>query len=143
MFYDIDWSLYYTQRSFSYPIQPVQVPAVTYVASVINMTRSLYKNPEFRKLYLSSLGYHLKNTFKPDRVNKIIDELAKEIEKEVPYHNSRWAGTNSTMYSESRWRNNVENLKTRNKNRYNYVVSNIRSIPMSNAEYNKYFGGLK
>ncbi len=143
MFYDIDWSLYYTQKPFNYPINNVQVPAVTYVGSVINMTRALYKNPEFRKLYLSSLGYHLKNTFKPSRVNKIIDELAKEIEKEVPYHNSRWAGTNSTMYSESRWRNNLENLKNRNKNRYNYVVSNIRSIPMSNNEYNKYFGGLK
>ena len=41
------------------------------------------------------------------------------------------------VYKKTSNTSNNNNDKTKN-----YVVSNIRSIPMSNAEYNKYFGGL-
>ena len=144
MLYDIDWSLYYTSRSFNYPVISTNIPAVTYVYSTIDITRRLYQNSEFRDLYLTQLAYHLKNTFKPERMNKIIDELAQEIENEVPYHNTRWANTNSSMGSMNTWKSNLTRFKTKVNTRYNYVVNNLKSsFNLSNADYDKYFGDLK
>ena len=141
MLYDIDWSLYYSSKPYNYPVASVKVPAATYSAMTVEMVRSLYKNAEFRALYLSSFGKYLKSTFTPDRFNKIVDELAKEIEEEVPYHTQRWNGTNSSLGSVSSWKNHVEQFKNKYKARYNYVKSSIRTnFSMSNAEYSKYFG---
>ena len=141
MLYDIDWAIYYSNRAYNYPIANVKVPAATYHFASIDIVRSLYRNAEFRALYLSTFGKHLNSTFKPDRFNKIIDELAKEIEDEVPYHSQRWSGTNSSLGSVTTWKRNIENFKNRYKARYNYVKSSIRTnFSMSNAEYTKYFG---
>ncbi len=141
MYYDIDWSLYYTQRNFNYPVMNVQMPAVTYVYQVVDLTRTLYKNSEFRDLYLKTLAYHLKNTFTPSRTSKIVDQLAKEIESEVPYHTARWSGTNSSLGNINSWKNKVENLKNRLNIRYNFVKANVKSsFNLSDAEYKKYFG---
>ena len=55
----------------------------------------------------------------------------------------KWAGTNSGMGSMNSWRNNLNNLKNKNKNRYNYVVKNLKSaFNLSASDYNKYFGDL-
>ena len=144
MLYDIDWSLYYTSRSFNYPVINTGIPAVTYVYSTIDITRRLYKNSEFRDLYLKTVANYLKNVYKPERMNQIIDELAKEIESEVPYHNTRWANTNSSMGSVNTWKSNINRFKNKVSTRYNYVVNNLKSsFNLSNDEYKKYFGDLK
>ena len=141
MLYDIDWSLYYPAKPFNYPIANVKVPAATYSSMTIEMMRSLYRNAEFRALYLSSFGKYLNSTFKPDRFNKIVDELVKEIESEVPYHTARWSGTNSSLGSVASWKSHISTFKSKYKARYNFVKSSIRSnFSMSDAEYRKYFG---
>lgn len=144
MLFDLDWSLYYTSGSLGFPITDGKVASATKNMNVINLSRRLARNPEYRDLYLSSFSYHLKNTFNPERVNKIIDDMVKEVENEMPRHLERWAGTNSYLGSMNTWKNNVERLKTKLKDRYNYAIDNAKvEFNLTDAEYNKYFGGLK
>ena len=142
MLYDLDWSMWNTTSNMSYPVLNTRIPAVTYVYSSIEITRRLYRNAEFKDLYLKTLAYHLKNTFNPERMNKIVDELAKEIEPEMPNHIKRWNSLGPS--SMTAWHNNLNNFKQMIKNRYNYIVKNVKSqFSLSNDEYNKYFGELK
>ncbi len=144
MLYDMDWSLWNMGLDMGYPIKSGRVPAATYLASSIKIVRSLYKNSEFKDLYLKSLAKYLKTTFKPDRMTKIVDELASEIEKEMPYHISRWGSSYGRLSSINSWKNNLKNFKSTLTTRYNRVVSNLQSyFNLSNSEYNKYFGDLK
>ncbi len=144
MLYDMDWSLWNMGLDMGYPIKSGRIPAATYLSSSINIVRKLYKNSEFKDLYLKSLAKYLKTTFKPDRMKKIVDELAKEIENEMPYHINKWGSKYSNLYSISRWKSNLSNFKSTLTTRYNRVTSNLRSyFNLSNSEYNKYFGDLK
>ena len=109
--------------------------------SSLDIVVKLYQNKEFKDLYLSSLAKYLKTTFKPSRVNKIIDEL-------VSYHLKRWSGY-SFMYgwdqigSMASWNNSINTLKSNIKNRYNSIVKNLKSgFRLSNEEYKKYFSDL-
>ncbi len=144
MLYDMDWSLWNMGLDMGYPTKSGRVPAATYLSSSVNIVRKLYKNSEFRDLYLKSLAKYLKNTFKPDRMKKIVDELAKEIENEMTYHIKRWGGSYARLSSMNRWKQNLNNFKSTLTTRYNRVVSNLKSnFNLSNSDYNKYFGDLK
>ena len=143
MLYDLDWSLWNSSLDMGYPIKNIRVPAATYLFSSITIVRALYRNSEFKDLYLASLAKYLKETFKPARFNQIVDELVKEIETEMPYHIKRWGSSYSGLNSMSRWKSNINSFKNSYKNRYNKVVNNLRSYyNLSSKEYNKYFGDL-
>lgn len=141
MLYDLDWSLWNTNLSMNYTVLNRDIPPVTYVYSVYEIARKLYKNSEFKELYLKTLAYHLENTFKPERMNKIVDELAKEIETEMPYHIKRWPGMHSGNINT--WKSSVKSFKNKLTNRYNYVTKNVkREFNLTNSEYKKYFGSI-
>ena len=143
MLYDLDWSLWNSNIDFSYPTKFISSPSPTSLGSSLVIVRNLYKNWEFRDLYLKSLAYHLKNTFKPERMNKIIDELADEIKNEMVYHIERWGGSYANLRSIGAWGNNLAKFKSSLENRYNKVLSKLRtSLSLSWDEYNKYFGDL-
>ena len=119
-----------------------------YYNSSLDIVVKLYKNKEFKDLYLKSLAKYLKTTFKPSRVNKIIDSLVKEVKNEMSYHIKRWQGY-SYIYgwdqigSISAWNSNISTLKNQIRNRYNYIVRNLKKgFRLSNSEYKKYFSGL-
>ena len=144
MLYDLDWSMWSSTVSFGYPVINKSIPAVTYLYSAINISRKLYKNPEYKDLYLRTFAYHLENTFKPERMNKIVDELASEIEEEMPYHIKRWGYAYYEMSSMNAWKNNLKWFKNGIERRYNYVLSKVKSeFNLSDEEYKKYFGGLE
>ena len=140
MLYDLDWSLWDTSRSFSYPIYEGKVPAATYLPSVYTMTRKLYQNSEFRDLYLKSIANALKNCFKPEIINALVDKYADEVREEMPSHIARWDEGARSMSS---WENNLERFKNALTNRYNTVVSRLKSeFNLSDSEYQNYFGDL-
>ncbi len=144
MLYDLDWSLWNMNLDIAYPTKSGRVPAATYLSSSVLIVRSLYKNSEFKDLYLKTLAYHLKNTFNKERTNQIIDELSKEIENEMPYHIKRWQGSYGRLGSMNAWKNNLSAFKKSLNNRYDKVLKNLQSnFGLSNAEYKKYFGDLK
>ena len=113
-----------------------------------NIIVKLYQNKEFKDLYLKSLAKYLKTTFKPSRINKIIDEMVKEIEGEMKYHINRWSGYTyiygwDQIGSISSWKSNISSLKSKIKSRYNSIVNNLKNgFQLSSEEYKKYFGDL-
>ena len=140
MIYDLDWSMWNSNLNVGFPVRQVNIPAVTYVSSSIVITRRLYRNSEFRDLYLKTFAYHLKNTFNPTRMNSIVDELANEIKNEMPYHINRWGYPNSI----NTWNNNLSSFKTMINNRYYAVLKRLKSdLALSNSEFQHYFGGIK
>ena len=144
MLYDMDWSLWNMGLDMGYPIKSGRIPAATYLSSSINIVRKLYKNSEFKDLYLKSVAKYLNSTFKPERMNKIVDDLAKEIESEMTYHIKRWGSSYARLSSMSAWNRNLKNFKGTLTTRYNRVISNLRSyFNLTSSEYNKYFGDLK
>ena len=144
MLYDLDWSFYFSSVRMSYPfIAGSNSPVVTYDGNVLAITKRLYKNSEFKELYLTTLAYHLKNTFTPSRMHSIIDELSKEIENEMVYHIKRWGNEYPTLNSMNKWKNNLKSFKNSITKRYNTVLSRLKSdFNLSNNEYKKYFGDL-
>ena len=141
MLYDLDWSLWYTNLSMSYPVLNTRIPAVTYASSTFTISRRLYRNAKFKDLYLTTLAYHLKNTFEPERMAQIVDELKNEIKNEMPYHIERW---NSNSLTIKGWENNVDNFKKKLKVRYQNVLSRLQTdFNLTDKEYEKYFGDLK
>ena len=140
MLYDLDWSMWNSDKEIGYPVISGRVPAATYLYSLFTITRSLYKNSEFKDLYLSTFAYHLKNTFKPERMNKIVDELAGEIENEMPYHIRRWGSEYVYLNSMDRWKSNLNSFKAMITARYNNVLKRLKSdFRLTDQEYNKYW----
>ena len=77
-------------------------------------------------------------------MNKIVDELASEIESEMPYHIKKWGSSYARLNSMSRWKSNVSSFKGSITNRYNKVLKNLKSnFNLNNSDYTKYFGDLK
>ncbi len=140
MLYDLDWSMWSSSVSMGYPIREGNIPAVTYLYTPIAISRRLYQNEEYKDLYLKSLAYHLKNTFNPENMNALVDELAAEVKNEMPYHIARWGSGYANLNSMTRWENNLSNFKNMGTSRYNYAKSRLRyDLGLSESDYNKYF----
>ena len=144
MLYDLDWSMWNSSLNMSYMVMDTKIPAVTYLYSLIEISRKLYQNEEYKDLYLRTLSKHLEDTFKPERMNKIVDDLASEIEYEMPYHIERWGSQYTKLNSMTRWKSNINSLKEMISSRYSYVVKNIKDdFKLSDEEYKKYFKNLE
>ncbi len=69
--------------------------------------RKLIQNNQFRHQFSSAFYYHLQNTFNPQKVISVIDELEKLYEPLVGEHTYRW----NQPRDFTKWKNNVEMLK--------------------------------
>ena len=133
MLYDLDYC------SFSESLDAFLFLTTDNNIDWVKIIKKLKDNSEFRDLYLTSLG----TTFKPERVNKIIDENVKIIEGEMFYHLMKWGTSNKDSESVSIWKNNIASFKNNYAKRYNHIVSSLKTgFNLSDSEYNKYFGGL-
>ncbi|MBQ7136973.1 MAG: CotH kinase family protein [Bacilli bacterium] len=140
MIYDLDWSMWNSNLSVGYTTKDSGIPAATYLSSSIYLVRRLSRNSEFRDMYLKTFAYHLENTFNPIRMNSIVDELAKEIESEMPYHIQRWGYPSSI----NTWYYNLNSFKNMINARYYKVLNRLKGdFDLSNEEYNYYFGAVK
>jgi len=147
--FDLDWCMYpstYRWVDFNYPTLPYGHGYGNYFPTTI--TYNLWKNPKFRDLYLSTFAYHMKNTFYPERVHGILDEVSGMVRNEMPRQIDRWHdefkdyGYNSVS-SVKNWDSKLNQMKGMLTNRYDIVLDNMKSqFKLTNAEYNKYFGDL-
>ena len=105
----------------------------------------IIKNPKFRELYIETFAYHLKNTFKPDRMYEILDKMVNEIKDEMPYHIKRWYSesikvSTYTLDDINEWYNNITFFKKQLKERYNVFLNTVKEgLGLTNEEYKKYF----
>lgn len=109
------------------------------------LMNKLIKNDKFRTLYIETFAYHLNNTFKPDRMNQILDNMVKLYEKEMPYHIDRWYQESKkvstyTLDDINEWYKNINTLKKQLKERHNIAINTIKEgLDLTNEEYKKYF----
>ena len=143
--FDLDQSFFsysYTRIKWNLPFYPY-AHGNNYYLNTTLMNR-LIKNPKFRELYIKTWAEHLKTTFKPDRLNKILDKMVNEIKSEMPYHIKRWVNESYvgmyTLHSMSEWNYNISYFKKQLKERYNIALNNIKGgLGLTDAEYKKYF----
>lgn len=120
--FDLDWAFWinsYRHNTLAF----VTNPAGTGYARSLNtdLMTGLLRNRDFRDKFLEHLVYHLNYTFATERVINRIDELAANIETEMPKHLERWGG------SMSNWEYHVNVLRTFAENRQHYLLRYIRS----------------
>jgi len=144
--FDLDQTLFpwsYTTIKWNLPFQPYAHGNGYYLNTTL-MNR-LIKNPKFRSLYISTFAKHLNTTFQPDRMNKILDRMVKEIESEMPYHIDRWYKESSrvssyTLDNMNEWYNNINYLKKQLKQRHSIAINTIqKGVGLTDEEYKKYF----
>ena len=147
LLYDLDQTFNNTTVRWTLPFS-ASVPGQRYKLDVTLMT-NIIKNPKIRTMYIETFAYHLKNTFKPDRMYKILDSMAKDIESEIPYHITRWKQERLypgqyVLYSTSDWQYYISSLKSSIKARYKNAVGTAKSgLGLTNEEYNKYFKDIE
>lgn len=144
--FDLDQSFYsytYTTVKFNLPFQPYAHGNGYYLDTTL--MSYLIKNPRFRELYLETFSYHLKNTFEPNRMIRILDDMIDEIKTEMPYHIDRWYYESKnvssyTLRDMNNWYNNLSYFKNQLKERYNITLKTIKDgLNLTDEEYNNYF----
>lgn len=102
--FDFDMAMRYPEHdTVSDVFNPEGTGSDNNFSTVIQM--GLLQNQEFRDQFLHRFAYHMKNTFEPQRVLALIDEMAGEIEPEIPRNYSKWKGSYNT------WKSCIDKLK--------------------------------
>ena len=110
-----------------------------------SLMSNLIKNPKFREMYIETFAKHLNTTFKPDRMNQILDRMVDEIKNEMPYHIDRWYKesiqvSSYTLDNINEWYNNINYFKKQLKERHKIALNTIKEgLDLSDSEYKKYF----
>lgn len=147
--FDLDQTFFstsYTTVKFNLPFVPYAHGNNYYLDTTL--MSYLRKNPKFRKLYIETFAYHLKTTFKPERMENILDSMVNEIKNEMPYHIDRWyaesVGVSSyTLRGIDDWYNNISYLKKQLNERYNITLRTIKDgLNLTEEEYNYYFSDV-
>ena len=86
--------------------------------------RKLLENDEFKSQFLARFEYHLNTTFKPERINGIIDGFVELYSVEIVNQIRRW--NYPSLITE--WENEVDILREFARERPCYMGSNIVSF---------------
>ena len=136
IFYDADSGFFRTtNNSFTEYTNPNGMGFGYFPTTLL---RNLMKSNKFKEAFLERLSYNLKNTWTYDNVSKKIDEVINEYGKaEFKRNAERWGN------SYSHWEKSITEMKKFAKNRNKYIVKQAKSyFGLSNAEVEKYFGGV-
>ena len=144
--FDLDQSFFshsYQYVKWKLPFEPYAHGNNYYLNTTL--MKYLIKNPKFRELYIKTFAYHLKNTFEPDRMIKILDRMVDEIKSEMPYHIKRWYNESIrvsmyTLDNINEWYNNISYFKKQLRERHKIALNTIKGgLGLTNEEYQKYF----
>ncbi len=120
--FDLDWGFWegnHANNTLAYATLPGGTgPWRNLNTDLIN---GLLRNSDFRERFIERSAFHLNNTFKTERVIEKIDELASNIEPEMPRHLDRWGG------SMDRWHRQVEVLRNFAELRQEHVLNHLKS----------------
>ncbi len=127
--FDFDWCFWSSHLEYN-TLASMTNPAGTGVRQSIDttLTVNLLNNEDFREEFIERFAYHLNHTFDPDRVIDRIDELAANIEQEIPRQFERWGG------SVDRWYREIEGLREFARLRPVIVIEHIRQKFQLNEE---------
>ncbi|MGM0689171.1 MAG: lamin tail domain-containing protein [Bacillota bacterium] len=119
--FDFDWCFWPGHVEYN-TLASMTNPAGTGFQNRIStiLTVNLLRNQNFEDEFIKRFAYHINNTFEPERVVTRIDELAANIESEIPRHFERWGG------SVDHWYHEIDNLREFARLRPAIVVEHIR-----------------
>lgn len=122
------WIVYDTDQSFGDPATPSLHRILSSKKKMKEkdlllspaILQQLLKNEKFRTLFLTRFSFHLKNTFQPDRVLSVIDQIYNQMKPEMGRHLEKWGG------SITEWEANVESLRQFAKARPSYMRTQLQ-----------------
>lgn len=120
--FDLDWAFWPRHVTYN-TIAHIAHPDGTGINRMFctALTRGLMRNESFRQEFVERFAYHLNNTFEVNRVLERIDELAVNIEGELPRHFARWGGSMDS------WHREVQLLRNFARQRTGHVLRHIQS----------------
>ncbi len=80
----------------------------------------LLENPEFRKLFIGRLAFHLDNTFSQKNTEKVFDGLVAQIRPEMERNCKRWP-----KLSYKTWEKNIEAFREKFKDKHTVMLKGI------------------
>ena len=69
------------------------------------LLRNLLENDQFRHRFINRFADHINTTFRPDRINTIINNRYSEIQDELDEHYERWGYHATTLERIDKWKN--------------------------------------
>lgn len=90
MLFDMDNAFYLSTYKTNYIEKYVLGPYHGESQCRNTLIRRLLTNSEFKNKFITAYCRHLKTTFEPERLNKILDDLVAEIEDEMTRQQTRW-----------------------------------------------------
>ncbi len=106
------WILFDTDYGFGYTgpnsIETDMFQKALYTSDMGVLMRGLFENDAYRDFFTERFRFHLKSTFKPERVIALINRFEHQLEDEMPHHLDRWR----TLSSVDSWKREVNILRT-------------------------------
>ena len=137
VFYDLDAS-WAGDKTASYYLHAGTGGNESYVGKQNILINRLLNHPEFRALFLERLSHHLTHTFSHENATLVFNNLVEQIKPEMKRNCERWP-----QLSYAQWEKNVENFRTKFKDRPKIMLDDIRShLSVTDEENKKYFGHL-
>ncbi len=102
--------------------------------------RALMKNDGFREQFLKRMGYHMQNSFTPEKAQTRLDELSGEISADMKYNVERWKSYYHKTYND--WKANVNALrKTIGETRIQQMVRDAaKTFSLTEEDIKNFFG---
>ncbi len=101
------WMMFDTERGFALrDASQASANVVEWAANTLTLGRML-KNPTFRTSFINELANQSNTAFLPERVIRVIDSLATQIEPEMPEHIARWGEPVSMEF----WQAEVQKMR--------------------------------
>lgn len=122
MISDLDWGFGYTSDE-AYNLNLFETIKNSNSAVAI-LFEALNKNTGYRKYFLERFRFHLKNTFEPERVLKILEEKSVDIALEMETHISRWRYPSGYNI----WLKNIDRVKQFARERHRVIQTQLKEI---------------
>ena len=102
--YDLDWAFQEKNKE--------KIGLKTYAYTAYDSAKrnnlvltSLLKNPAFRELFLERLAIHMRVTFRPERINGLLDQILSEVMPDMP---STWEIRKTKV---AKWKDDAEEIR--------------------------------
>lgn len=130
-YYDLDWGWYFNQGF-------IGLLSDQKADQHMPLCKAPFANKEFREKFFTRMAELKNGVLSNENVLARIDHYVQLLSPEIEREKERWGG------SYEQWENNVEKMRSyiTSRDYWAHLLNHMRRyVGMTNAEYNKYFGG--
>lgn len=140
MFYDCDWGFYYEYMKRS-PYDVFNQSRYD-VFPAIKIMKALFKNPEYKDYFLTTLGEQLRGAYKADNILSKIEAFDALLHSEIPRDREKWdkPGYSGTY---EKYVYMLEELKKFAKECPTYLIQSTKDyFKLTDSQMKQYFDGI-